>query len=78
MHDTAGKGSNACPVKRECFVLETAKEDWSANGHKMTFRFSEPRYRDDMIAQVTRLLRRELYSVVSQRDDDPAKPVGHD
>lgn len=56
----------------------TAKEDWSAGGHKVTFRFSEPRYRDDMIAQVARLLPKDLYSVVSQRDDDPAKPVGHD
>lgn len=52
----------------------TKREDWSANGHKVTFRFSQIEYREGFIGEIQRLLTGGTFQVVSMRDDDPASP----
>jgi len=52
----------------------TKDADWKAGGHRVTFRFTTPRYRDGFVAEARRLLPVELWQVVDQRDDDPASP----
>ena len=54
----------------------TTDKAWERDGHKVTFRFSTPSYRDGLIAEVERLLPKLLWTVIGKRDDDPAAPQG--
>jgi hypothetical protein len=51
----------------------TKDDDWRRDVKKVTFRFTEPEYRDGFLAEVTRLLPASLWSVAGTRDD-PAYP----
>ncbi len=52
----------------------TKESDWRAAGQRVSFRFSDPRYRDRFLSDVRRLLPDELWQVEAKRDDDPARP----
>jgi hypothetical protein len=52
----------------------TKDEDWKRDGSCVTFRFTTADYRAGFLAEGTRLLPKELWSVVRQSDNDPAKP----
>lgn len=52
----------------------TKDEDWRQAGHKVTFRFSNPDYRLNFKAEATRILRENLFDIISENDDDPANP----
>ena len=52
----------------------TKDRDWEKEGHKVTFRFSETRYRDIFVSEITRLLPSNLWQVASQSENDPAYP----
>lgn len=52
----------------------TKDEDWKRDGHNVTFRFTSPSYREGFLGEVSRLLPADLLSVVSQNDNDPARP----
>ena len=54
----------------------TSREEWKRKGKVVTFHFSEPGYREDLIREAARLLPSALYSIVEQKDDDPAVPAG--
>lgn len=51
----------------------TSDDNWRRDGGEVTFRFTLPAYRDGFLAEVERLLPRDLWSVVSQSDKDPAR-----
>lgn len=53
----------------------TSKEDWRRNGKMVTFHFSDPEYRSNLVREAARLLPIGLYRVVAQQDDDPAIPA---
>jgi hypothetical protein len=52
----------------------TKDVDWERDGHKVTFRFTSPEYREGFLLEAKRLLPSDLWSEVGRRDDDPAKP----
>jgi hypothetical protein len=52
----------------------TKDDDWRRDGHRVTFRFSDPAYREGFLSELRRLLPADLWSEASRRDDDPAKP----
>ncbi len=52
----------------------TKDEDWKRGGSCVTFRFTTADYRAGFLAEAARLLPKELWSVVRQNDNDPAKP----
>jgi hypothetical protein len=52
----------------------TKDSAWKRDGHKVTFRFSTPQYREGFLAELKRLLPRALWSVAATNDNDPAKP----
>lgn len=54
----------------------TKDRDWERDGHTVTFRFSEARYRDGFAAEVNRLLPHALWREVGRKDNDPATPQG--
>jgi hypothetical protein len=54
----------------------TKDEDWKRDGHQVTFHFSDPQYRAGFLTEVRRLLPVALWTVVHERDDDPARPQG--
>ena len=52
----------------------TKKDDWIAAAHKVTFRFSQPDYRESFIEETRRLLPHEVFKIVGTKEDDPATP----
>ena len=52
----------------------TKREDWQRANHHATFHFSSGEYREEFVRQAQRLLPRNLWQVISTRDDDPAVP----
>jgi hypothetical protein len=52
----------------------TTDDHWRRNAHTVTFRFSDPQYREDFLSEAKRLLPNNLWAVVGTRDDDPAQP----
>lgn len=50
----------------------TKDVDWKHNKNCVTFRFSSSEYRAYFVNELQRLLPRELWVEVGQRDDDPA------
>jgi hypothetical protein len=52
----------------------TKKEDWERDGHRATFHFSQPTYRQIFIEQVSRILPKNLWEQVAESDHDPAAP----
>ena len=52
----------------------TKDQDWKRDGHSVTFRFTTPEYRLGFVAEARRLLPVSLWSVVRERDNDPAHP----
>ena len=52
----------------------TKDENWRRDDGCVTFRFSDPKYRDGLLSEAERLLPRELWELVSMREDDPATP----
>ena len=51
----------------------TKDSDWSASGNHVTFRFTSSVFRDDFLVEAKRLLPKELWLVVSTKENDPAK-----
>lgn len=52
----------------------TTDESWRRAGNTVTFRFTAPEYREGLLTEAARLLPSGSWSVVAQRDDDPARP----
>lgn len=52
----------------------TKKEDWKRNAYQATFHFSKPEYRAKFMAEVTRLLAKNLWIKNQEKDNDPAIP----
>jgi len=52
----------------------TKKSDWEACDHCVTFHFTNPSYRRDFLAQIEKLLPRNLWEKVREHDADPAMP----
>lgn len=52
----------------------TKDSEWRQAGHKVTFRFTSPAYRDGFLSEARRLLPSDLWAVAATRDDDPAQP----
>jgi hypothetical protein len=52
----------------------TRDADWRAAARCVTFRFSTTEYREGFLAEARRLLAAPLWTVIGQRDDDPATP----
>lgn len=52
----------------------TTDDAWRRAGKTVTFHFSQAKYRDAFKREVSRLLPSDLWSVTSERDDDPAVP----
>jgi hypothetical protein len=52
----------------------TKDRDWEQEGHRVTFRFSRPEYREGFVAEVNRLLPLSLWREVARSDSDPARP----
>jgi hypothetical protein len=53
----------------------TKDRDWERGGHAVTFRFSEPAYRDRFLEEIRRLLPVRLWTEVGRSDNDPATPM---
>ena len=51
----------------------TKDKDWKRDGSCVTFRFTTTDYRARFLAEAKRLLPNQLWSVVGQNDNDPAK-----
>ena len=52
----------------------TKKGDWERDNHRVTFRFSTPEYRKTFFKEVSRLLPKNLWDKIRERDYDPAIP----
>ena len=52
----------------------TKDQDWTREGHSVTFRFTTTEYRLGFVAEARRLLPVSLWSVVRESDNDPAHP----
>ena len=48
--------------------------DWKRDQHRVTFHFDTSEYRSGFLDEAKRLLPVSLWTVVVQRDDDPATP----
>jgi len=53
----------------------TKDSDWKAAGHRVTFRFTSPEYREGYLYELKRLLPLELWKEYGCSDNDPAKPA---
>ena len=53
----------------------TKDQDWKRDGNAVTFRFSQPEYREGFVKEITRLLPRHLWQEHSLSDNDPAKVI---
>ena len=51
----------------------TKDRDWKQAGNAVTFRFSQPAYREGFIKEIERLLPRALWSEQKRSDNDPPK-----
>lgn len=51
----------------------TTEANWRRDNYCVTFRFDRPDYRAIFLQEVNRLLPRDLWSIVAQSDNDPAK-----
>jgi len=52
----------------------TKREDWNRAKHCVTFHFLKPEYRKIFIREVSRLLPKDLWDKIDEKDDDPAIP----
>lgn len=52
----------------------TKEPDWVRSGHKATFRFTASFKREQFIAEIERLLPKNLWQKIGQSDNDPASP----
>ena len=52
----------------------TKDHDWKRDGHRVTFRFTLPQFREGFLEEARRLLPAGLWNIVGQSDDDPARP----
>ena len=52
----------------------TKVDDWRTAGRRVTFRFSEPSYRDDFVVEAARILPKDSWTVERKSDNDPATP----
>jgi hypothetical protein len=52
----------------------TKDQDWERDGHRITFRFTSPAYRQGFIEVAERVLRPGLWREVRRSDSDPASP----
>ena len=52
----------------------TKESDWRAGGQCATFRFTSHLYRQEFVAQLERLLPKNLWKKVREDDSDPASP----
>lgn len=52
----------------------TKEKDWARDAHKVTFRFTRTKYRDEFLREAHRLLPQGSWREVGQSDADPAKP----
>src|ERR1700742_4447840 len=50
----------------------TTEKDWEKDGHRVTFHFSDPNYRTELIAEAKRLLPQALWKVDDMKDNNPA------
>jgi len=53
----------------------TKDNDWKQNSNSVTFRFSQPEYREGFITELRRLLPDNLWVERSRSDNDPAKII---
>ncbi|HUU41402.1 MAG TPA: hypothetical protein VMW42_10720 [Desulfatiglandales bacterium] len=53
----------------------TKNTDWEQNDHRITFRFTSPKYREGFLSEINRLLPNNLWSEHSRSDEDPAWPA---
>jgi len=53
----------------------TKDTDWKQNDNAVTFRFSQPEYREGFIDELKRLLPPNLWSESERSDNDPAKQI---
>ena len=53
----------------------TKDTDWKQSDNTVTFRFSQPKYREGFIDELRRLLPRELWSEIRRSDNDPAREI---
>ena len=53
----------------------TKDRDWKHDGHTVTFRFSQPSYREGFIKEIERLLPRALWVERKRNDNDPPKTL---
>jgi hypothetical protein len=56
----------------------TKESDWNARDHCVTFHFTSTSYRRDFLAQIERLLPRNLWEKAGENDADPAMPQNGD
>jgi len=49
----------------------TKDQDWKREGHTVTFRFSQPSYREGFIKELERLLPKALWAERKRSDNDP-------
>src|SRR5436190_23422722 len=52
----------------------TKRSDWERDGHRVTFHFSQSSYRSEFLDDARRLLPNDRFTIVRERDDDPATP----
>ena len=52
----------------------TKDKDWRRDGNTVTFHFTSPANRDGFKAEAERLLRKSFWTLVGEKDDDPAVP----
>lgn len=51
---------------------DTKDSDWRKNDNCVTFRFSNPSFREDFISEIKRILPITLWNGIKMSDDDPA------
>jgi len=52
----------------------TGIDDWKEAGNRVTFRFTEARFRESMLEQALQLLPKGAWREVSRSDDNPPPP----
>jgi hypothetical protein len=52
----------------------TTDKAWKEAGNAVTFRFTDPKFRQCLLDEARRLLPTDLWNVISQSDNDPATP----
>ena len=54
----------------------TKTPEWRAAGNRLTLRFTRPEFRERFIREARRVLG-DRWSLLGERDDDPARPQRH-